>query len=69
MDLMQPLLHPPEEIGNKIHFVWRDTKDFCDNEADEIAENQFSNDRKQAEEIAETQFREDCWDCDGWHKF
>jgi hypothetical protein len=68
-DLMQRLSDQPEDIGNKIHFVWRDAKDFCDNEAAEIAEHQLLNDRERAEEIAETGFREDCWDCDGWHEF
>jgi hypothetical protein len=65
---MQPLLHLPEDIGNKIYFMWRDAKDFYDNEADEIAAYQFENDRERAEEITEDQFSEDYWDCNGWHQ-
>jgi hypothetical protein len=67
-DLVQRLLHLPEDIGNKICFMWCDVKDFFDNEADEIAENQFQNDRERAEEISEDQFSEAYWDCNGWHE-
>jgi hypothetical protein len=65
---MQPLLHLPEDIGNKIYCMWRDAKDFFDNEADEIAAYQFENDRERAEEIPEDQFNEAYWDCNGWHQ-
>jgi hypothetical protein len=67
-DLMQHLLHLPTEICNKIYFMWHDAKDFYDNEADEIAEAQFLNDRERADDIPEDQFSEDYWDCDGWHQ-
>jgi hypothetical protein len=67
---MQPLFHPPDDIRHKIYFMWHDAKDFYDNEADEIAANQFENDRdrERAEEIAEDQFSEAYWDCNGWHQ-
>ncbi len=48
--------------------MWRDAKDFYDNEADEIAACQFENDRERAEEITEDQFYTAYWDCNGWHQ-
>ena len=65
---MQLLLHLPEDVRNKIYFMWRDAKDVYDNEADEIAACQFENDRERAEEITEDQFYTAYWDCNGWHQ-
>ena len=42
--VMQLLLCPPEDAGDKICFAWTDVRDCSDNEAAEIADCQRQND-------------------------